>query len=202
MLRATSKCVVPGLGPGQAVAGAMDHPRAGMGWGWGSGEARTSASCPWWGHPVQHCPELPPAPVRLGSFEVSLLPLALQACLTTLTLEWLQSGSRLSEELLRFLPHHSQTSPPFHSCHCHSGNKLPPRFPLTPCSVGLAPRNSTGQSLSPPPTPPPPRRICNFPGCTSGDFRKEPGSAPSSCLCLHSAPARLCLLEEHAGAWL
>lgn len=44
----------------------------------GSGEVRTSASCLWWGHLVQCCAELPPSPVRLGSFEVSLLPLALE----------------------------------------------------------------------------------------------------------------------------
>lgn len=100
--------------------------------GWGSdrlqegfGEMRTPAPCLWWGCLVEHCPELPPPPVRLGSFEVFLLPLALEvrgpqpfqaSCLSTLTLEWLQPVLRLSKELLRFLPHHPQTScPPFHS---------------------------------------------------------------------------------------
>lgn len=109
------------------------------------------------------CPALSRAasfPCETWLLEVSLLPLALevwhprasQACLSTVILEWLQPVLRLSKTLLRFLPHCPQTScPPFHSCLCHSGNRIPLCCLLPPPrSVGSAPQNPTGQSLSRP----------------------------------------------------
>lgn len=170
--------------------------RSAMSWPWTSGwgsdglqegsrEVRTPASCPWWGHLVQHCPDLSLPSVRLGSFEVFLLPLALEvwcpqpsqaSCLSTLTL-----ASASLEALKRIAGIPATSSPdllspipllplPFwkQAPSLHSIHPLLSRLITTKLHRPMAITVAGYKTLS--------LRTSNFPSYRSGYCRKEPGS--------------------------
>lgn len=107
-----------------------------------------------------------------------------------LTLGWLQTVSRPSTELLRFLLNHPPRTacPPLHSCPCHL-KETSSGFPLSRCSAGLLPQNSTvalNGSKNPFPQGPKLPHLCVWQPAERGQEPATSRFPPTLC------PAHLC----------